>query len=130
MHRALAIAAAINMVVAVGAGAFGAHGLKRILSVAMLEVWQTAVAYQMVHALGMLVLALAAPRVDTGWLTAAGWTMLAGIMMFSGSLYMLSTTSQHWLGPITPLGGAAFLMAWLMVAWGCWRAAQTNQAPK
>ena len=62
MHRALALAAAINMVIAVGAGALGAHELKPVLSVEMLAVWQTAVAYQMVHALGMLVLAVAAPR--------------------------------------------------------------------
>lgn len=123
IDRALAIAAALNMFVAVGAGAFGAHGLKRILSVEMLSVWQTAVIYQMVHALAMLALALAALRVGSGWLTTAGWTMAAGIVMFSGSLYALALTGLRWLGPVTPLGGAAFLLAWLMVAWGCWRAA-------
>ena len=126
IDRSMAIAAALNMFVAVGGGAFGAHGLKRILSVEMLSVWQTAVTYQMVHALGMLALAVAIPRMGSTWLTAAGWTMLAGIVLFSGSLYALATTGQRWLGPITPIGGAAFLLAWVMVAWGCWRVAPVN----
>ena len=126
IDRMLATIAALNMVIAVGAGAFGAHGLKRLLSTDMLAVWQTAVTYHMVHALGMLAIALITARLGSGWLTAAGWTMLAGIVMFSGSLYALATTGQRWLGPITPLGGAAFLLAWSMVAWGCWRAAPVS----
>lgn len=126
IDRSLAIVAALNMFAAVGAGAFGAHGLKRILSAEMLSVWQTAVTYQMMHALGMLALAVVIRRMDSTWLTVAGWTMLVGIVLFCGSLYALATTGLRWLGPITPIGGAAFLLAWVMVAWGCWRAAPLN----
>ncbi|MBJ7263101.1 MAG: DUF423 domain-containing protein [Burkholderiaceae bacterium] len=126
IDRSLAIVAALNMFAAVGAGAFGAHGLKRILSAEMLSVWQTAVTYQMMHALGMLTLAVVTRRMDSTWLTVAGWTMLVGIVLFCGSLYALATTGLRWLGPITPIGGAAFLLAWVMVAWGCWRAAPLN----
>jgi uncharacterized membrane protein YgdD (TMEM256/DUF423 family) len=119
--RHLTLIAALNLFVAVGAGAFGAHGLKRILSPEMLVVWQTAVTYQMVHALGLLAVALLGARFGSPALSAAGILMIAGIVMFSGSLYLLALTGMRWLGPITPLGGAAFLAAWLLVAWAAWR---------
>ena len=123
IDRWLAVCAAINMFFAVGAGAFGAHGLKRILSAEMLAVWQTAVTYHLIHGVAMLALAIAAPRMPTGLLGTAGWVMFAGIIMFSGSLYLLATTGQRWLGPVTPLGGAAFLAGWGILAWAAWRAA-------
>lgn len=119
--RLLTLIAALNLFVAVGAGAFGAHGLKRILSPEMLVVWQTAVTYQMVHALGLLAVALLGVRFGSPALSAAGVLMIVGIVMFSGSLYLLALTGMRWLGPITPLGGAAFLAAWLLVAWAAWR---------
>ena len=121
IDRWLAVCAALNMFVAVGAGAFGAHGLKRMLSAEMLAVWQTAVTYHLIHGLGMLFLALASARMGSSVLSTAGWVMFAGIVMFSGSLYLLSLTGMRWLGPITPLGGAAFLASWAMVAWAVWR---------
>ena len=126
IDRSLAIVAALNMFAAVGAGAFGAHGLKRILSAEVRAVGEAAGTYQMVQALGMLTLAVVTRRMDSTWLTVAGWTMLVGIVLFCGSLYALATTGLRWLGPITPIGGAAFLLAWVMVAWGCWRAAPLN----
>jgi len=123
IDRALGTAAAVHMFLAVGAGAFGAHGLKRVVSAEMLTVWQTAVTYHLVHGLAMLILALAAVRLPGSWMGTAGWVMCAGIILFSGSLYLLALTGMRWLGPVTPLGGAAFLIAWAMVAWSAWRGA-------
>jgi uncharacterized membrane protein YgdD (TMEM256/DUF423 family) len=120
--RVFVVLGAINMLFAVGAGAFGAHGLKRVLSADMLAVWQTAVTYQIAHALGLLALAALSPRFGSPLWSAAGWVMFGGIVVFSGSLYLLSATNTRWLGAITPLGGAAFLAAWAMVAWAAWRA--------
>lgn len=102
--------------VAVAAGAFAAHALKSKLSESALEIFETGARYQMYHALGLLligILLLLAPSGQT-WMTAAGFAFLAGIVLFSGSLYGLSLTGMKWLGPITPLGGVAF-----MVGWGC-----------
>jgi len=124
IDRGLAVFAALNMLVAVGAGAFGAHGLRRILSPEMLAVWQTGVTYQIAHALGILFIALAAARMPTANLHLAGWFMGAGIVLFSGSLYLLATTGPRWLGMVTPLGGLAFIIGWAMVAWMIWRAPQ------
>jgi uncharacterized membrane protein YgdD (TMEM256/DUF423 family) len=121
--RVLTIIAALNMFLAVGAGAFGAHGLKRVLAPEMLDVWHTAVNYHMVHALGLLAIALLGPRYASGALSAAGVLMFAGIVIFSGSLYVLALTGVRWLGAVTPFGGLAFLLAWLLLAWAAWRAA-------
>lgn len=118
--RLLIVCAALNMIVAVGAGAFGAHGLKNLLSADMLAIWHTAVTYQVMHALGLFVLALLWPRLGAPMGTA-GWVMLAGIIVFSGSLYTLALTGVRVLGAITPFGGVAFIVAWAMVAWAAWR---------
>ncbi|MNV36879.1 hypothetical protein D3C71_1283730 [compost metagenome] len=120
--RQLTILAALNLMVAVGAGAFGAHGLKRMLTPELLAVWQTGVMYHLVHALGLFIIALLGARFGSPLLSAAGLVMFAGIVLFSGSLYLLSLTGTHWLGAVTPLGGAAFLAAWAMVALAAYRA--------
>ncbi|MEO6353919.1 MAG: DUF423 domain-containing protein, partial [Burkholderiaceae bacterium] len=120
-ERSLIIAAAINMFIAVAAGAFGAHGLKNILSGDMLAVWHTAVTYQIAHALGLFVIALLMPRFNPALLGWAGIVMLAGIVVFSGSLYALAASGIRMLGAITPIGGAAFLVAWTLVAWSAFR---------
>jgi uncharacterized membrane protein YgdD (TMEM256/DUF423 family) len=109
---------ALNMLLAVGAGAFGAHGLRQVLSPEMLEIWHTAVIYQIAHALGLLAIAALSPHYGYGsrmW-TAAGWLMFGGIVLFSGSLYLLSGTGMRWLGAVTPIGGLAFLVSWALVA--------------
>lgn len=121
--RLLILLGALNMFIAVGAGAFGAHGLKRVLSEDMLAIWQTAVTYQMAHALGLLAVGLLGARFGSGALSAAGVLMFAGIVIFSGSLYVLSLTGIRWLGAITPIGGLAFLAAWALVAWAAYKAA-------
>jgi len=121
--RQLVIVAALTLMVGVGAGAFGAHGLKRMITPDMLTVWQTAVLYQLVHGLGMLIIAALGTRMGSPLLNLSGTVMFAGILIFSGSLYTLVLTGTKWLGAITPLGGVAFLIAWAMVAVAAYRAA-------
>ncbi|OZI64200.1 DUF423 domain-containing protein [Bordetella genomosp. 1] len=119
--RTLIILAALNMIVAVGAGAFGAHGLKQTLGTDMLAVWQTGVQYHLIHALGLFAIALMGARYASPQLAIAGWLMFAGIVLFSGSLYALALTGTRILGIITPIGGTAFLAAWALVGWAAWR---------
>ncbi|MFZ6681330.1 DUF423 domain-containing protein [Undibacterium sp. Tian12W] len=113
--------AAILMFTGVAAGAFGAHGLKQMLSADMLAIWQTAVTYQMVHGLGMLALGIMLQQQDNALLRKAAWAMLAGVIIFSGSLYALALTGVRILGAITPIGGVAFLTGWAMLAWAAIR---------
>jgi uncharacterized membrane protein YgdD (TMEM256/DUF423 family) len=88
----------------------------------MLAVFQTGVQYQFYHSLGLIVIGLiAATRASAAFTTAAGLVMLVGILLFSGSLYLLTTTGLRALGIITPFGGVAFIVAWLLLAWGIWR---------
>ncbi|MCC2596502.1 DUF423 domain-containing protein [Pusillimonas sp. MFBS29] len=119
--RQLIIVAALTLMVGVGAGAFGAHGLKRMITPDMLSVWQTAVLYQLIHGLGMLAIAALGSRMGTPLLSLSGTVMFAGILIFSGSLYALVLTGTKWLGAITPIGGLAFLIAWAMVAVAAYR---------
>lgn len=102
---------------AVAAGAFGAHGLESRVSPERLETFRTAVRYQMYHALALLFVGWAAAQ---GWgppLTWAGYCFIVGILVFSGTLYLLVLTDTSWLGAITPVGGAAFLIGWALLAW-------------
>ena len=103
---------------AVALGAFAAHGLENRLTPHYLEVFQTGVRYQMYHALALLAVAFALERWSSAAIAAAGWCFIAGMVVFSGSLYVLSLTGVRWLGAITPLGGLAFLAGWLCLAWG------------
>lgn len=98
-------------------GAFGAHGLKAILSPEMLAVYQTGVTYQMWHALGLILVALLQQQSPTAKLLIwASHLMFAGIVLFSGSLYALAILDLKVLGMITPFGGVCFLSAWILVA--------------
>jgi uncharacterized membrane protein YgdD (TMEM256/DUF423 family) len=107
---------------AVAAGAFGAHGLKTRLPADLLLVFETAVRYQMYHALGLLVVAFAMDRWPDGAFQVAGWLMLLGVILFSGSLYALCLTGVRALGAITPFGGLCFLAGWVVLAWTVWNA--------
>jgi uncharacterized membrane protein YgdD (TMEM256/DUF423 family) len=100
---------------AVGLGAFGAHGLKARFSPEALAVWHTAVQYHAWHALGLLAIGLSP---DSGWTRAAGLLLIVGIVCFSGSLYAIAVGAPRGLGAITPIGGAAFIAAWLAYAVG------------
>ncbi|BBB69422.1 membrane protein [Undibacterium sp. YM2] len=119
--RSLIAISAILMFTGVAAGAFGAHGLKQMLSADMLAIWQTAVTYQMVHGLGMLALGIMLQQQDNTLLRKAAWAMLAGVIIFSGSLYALALTGIRILGAVTPIGGVAFLAGWAMLAWAAIR---------
>jgi uncharacterized membrane protein YgdD (TMEM256/DUF423 family) len=116
-ERHLIACAAINLLIAIAAGAFGAHALKNFLSTEMLSVWQTAVQYQMLHGLALLALANLLPRWDAKKIRWSAISMLLGIVLFSGSLYLLAASGIRVLGAITPLGGLAFLFGWANLAW-------------
>ena len=103
--------------IAVITGAFGAHTLKTKLSPDMLQIFEVAARYQMYHALGLIAVAWAASQWSSQLITASGWLFVAGIVIFSGSLYILSLTDIRWLGAITPIGGAAFIIGWACLLW-------------
>jgi uncharacterized membrane protein YgdD (TMEM256/DUF423 family) len=114
MDRTFLLVGALAGFVGVAFGAFGAHALRSRVSPEMLAVFETGVRYQMYHAFAVLVVALAAARLD-GWLIrGAGWAFTAGIVLFSGSLYALALTGVTILGAITPIGGLAFLVGWAL----------------
>ena len=121
MDRTFLALGALFAALAVAAGAFGAHGLRARLSPDMLAVFETGARYQMYHALGLIAVAWAAARWPQTSFALAGWCMVAGIVVFSGSLYLLSLTGQRWLGAITPLGGLAFMAGWVALALAAWR---------
>lgn len=100
----------------VGTGAFGAHGLRAHVGPDLLAVWQTAVLYQLVHALGLLGLAALRPRLHLKFASSSALFLLAGIVIFSGSLYALVLSGVRMLGAITPIGGVSFMVGWLLLA--------------
>jgi uncharacterized membrane protein YgdD (TMEM256/DUF423 family) len=107
-----AIAAAVGVVL----GAFGAHGLKARVSPELLAVFETGVRYHLIHALGLLAVGWAADRWPGPWAHIAGSLFLVGIVVFSGSLYVLTLTGVRSLGAITPIGGLAFIVGWICLA--------------
>jgi uncharacterized membrane protein YgdD (TMEM256/DUF423 family) len=116
---------AINGFLAVALGAFGAHGLRSRFAdlpdaVKRLEWWQTAASYHLAHALAIGIVALLAERLGRAP-GIAGWAFLAGIVLFSGSLYTMSLTGVRALGAVTPIGGVAFLVGWGCLAWSAFR---------
>ncbi|MGM0901445.1 MAG: DUF423 domain-containing protein [Bacillota bacterium] len=110
------IIGAVNAFLAVALGAFGAHGLEGKVPAKYLETWQTGVTYQMFHAVGILIIGVLLGNIPaTSLLSWSGWLMLIGIILFSGSLYVLTLTQISVLGAITPLGGVSFLVAWVLL---------------
>ncbi len=98
-------------------GAFGAHALKARLASDLLAVWQTAVQYHFWHALGLVAIGILALHLPASTaLKWAGWLMVAGLVLFSGSLYALALSGVRWLGAVTPFGGAAWIVAWVLLA--------------
>ena len=108
---------AINGFLAVAFGAFAAHALENILSPGLLEIFNTGVEYQALHALALLIVGLLGTSPQTKGLTLAGWSFATGILLFSGSLYLMALTDGRWLGIITPFGGTAFLLGWAALIW-------------
>lgn len=112
---------ALLALLAVALGAFGAHALRASLSPQDLATFETGVRYQMYHALALLAVAGAVARWPGSTAAVAGWLFVVGIVVFSGSLYVLVLTGQRWLGAVTPLGGLAFLAGWALLAWAAFR---------
>jgi uncharacterized membrane protein YgdD (TMEM256/DUF423 family) len=108
--------------VGVALGAFGAHGLKSKVSAEMAAVWETGARYHILHALALLATGWAADRWPSGYANGAGWLFVAGIALFSGSLYALAVTGVRALGAITPLGGLCFIAGWVCLALTAMRA--------
>ncbi len=121
MDRLFFLLGSISGFLAVALGAFAAHGLKDRLSPEMFNIFEVGVRYHFYHALALLAVGWASVRWPEGSIVAAGWLFLAGTIIFSGTLYILSLTGMRWLGAITPIGGLAFLVGWLLLAWGVWR---------
>ena len=109
--------------IGVAVGAFGAHALASTLSSEALTTFETGVRYQMYHAFALLALPWAISRWPGSMklFKAAGWLFTAGILFFSVSLYALAVTGMSWLGAITPIGGFAFVLAWILLLFGSWR---------
>lgn len=125
MSTRFVIIGALMGFLAVAAGAFGAHGLRETLSEQDLTIYQTAVTYQMYHALALILYGLLA----RGWQDAPSWpglALLAGIVIFSGSLYLLVFTGVRKWGMVTPIGGLAFLIGWAGIAYAAWQAARST----
>lgn len=116
MNRTFWMLGCLFGLMAVAAGAFGAHALRARLTPDLLTVWETAARYQMYHALALLAVAMAAGRWPGGGWSGAGWMFVAGTVVFSGSLYVLALSGVRWLGAITPIGGVCFLVGWVMLA--------------
>lgn len=115
----LLITGASFMALAVGFGAFGAHIAQDMLSPDRFDVFKTAVEYHFYHAIGLLILGLISQRTESSkWIQWSGYCMIAGILIFSGSLYILTLTDTSWLGAVTPFGGVAFISGWFFLVLG------------
>jgi len=121
MTNRILVIGALMAGIGVAVGAFGAHGLRPILSEKMMAVFETGVRYHLVHALAMLLAGLSAHSFRHRAFVRAGWSFLVGILIFSGSLYTLALTDIRTLGMLTPLGGLAFLLGWGFLAGGYWK---------
>lgn len=113
--------ASILAAIGVGMGAFGAHVLEPRLSPRMLSIFHTAVQYHLIHALGLFGAGILLMHRPNALVRLAAWLFVAGIVIFSGSLYVLSISGTRWLGAITPLGGLAFIAGWVLLAVGARR---------
>ena len=108
--------------VAIGLGAFGAHGLKNRITFDYLTVFETGVKYQIYHALGLMLIGILAFHFPSEPLYIPCVFLITGICLFSGSLYVLSITGIKWIGAVTPFGGLSFIIGWILTAYYIWRA--------
>jgi uncharacterized membrane protein YgdD (TMEM256/DUF423 family) len=118
MSRIFLILGALFAFLGVAAGAFGAHSLRDVVPVQYLHVFETAVRYQMYHAIGLIITGYVITKREDTYFRFAGWMFVVGILLFSGSLYTLSLTGKGWLGIITPFGGVSFLAGWFLLILG------------
>jgi uncharacterized membrane protein YgdD (TMEM256/DUF423 family) len=120
-NRNILFLGAIFMALAVLLGAFGAHALKNSLPPEMLAVYKTGVEYQFYHALGLLLIGVTGFQIDSKWLRRSGLLLTLGILLFSGSLYVLALTGIKVIGAITPIGGVSFIAGWICLAIAVWK---------
>ena len=117
--RLFGVLGALLGFLAVAGGAFGAHSLKAVLTPEALAVFETGVRYQMYHALALLLAAQQpAGALEQPWFRWAGWAFIIGMLLFPGSLYLVSLAGVRWMGAVTPLGGLAFLIGWSCLTTG------------
>ncbi|MCH9639385.1 MAG: DUF423 domain-containing protein [Betaproteobacteria bacterium] len=122
MPKTFLLLGTINTFICIALGAFGAHGLKQILTTDKLAVFEIGVQYHLYHALGLLVIGLLLlyfPK--SRMIAASGWLMLLGIMLFSGTLYVTSLTEISGMGIVAPFGGISFLSAWALLTYAIWK---------
>jgi len=123
MERTFFLIASLLGGLSVTLGAFGAHGLRGRIEESLLANYQTGVSYMFYHTLALFAVVLALGKWPASVLPVwAGWLFIAGIVLFSGSLFVMALTGMRWLGAITPIGGAAFIVGWLLLAITAWRA--------
>ncbi|SDB85863.1 DUF423 domain-containing protein [Shouchella lonarensis] len=116
MAKLFIVIGAFVMALAIAIGAFGAHGLEGRISERMLKNYQTGVLYHMIHGIGLLATGILAWKLGTsGMFSGAGWAFIVGIVLFSGSLYVMALTDLRVLGAITPIGGLAFIAGWVLL---------------
>ena len=120
-HNVIISIGSFNAALAIAFGAFAAHGLEKHLDERSLQVFNTAADFHFWHALGLVLIGILAKIDDHSNYSGIAGLMSLGILLFCGSLYILSKTGMTWLGMITPLGGTAFIIAWLWLAWCTWR---------
>lgn len=121
MDRLFFTLGALSGFIGVALGAFAAHGLRSRLTPELLATFEIGVRYQMYHAFALLAVGWAQTRWPGAVLTASGWLFVAGTLLFSGSLYVLSLSGEKWLGAVAPAGGIALLGGWLCLAWAVWK---------
>lgn len=121
MARTFLVLGALLAGLAVALGAFAAHGLAPRVSVERLQTFETGVRYQMYHALALLLVGWLLYQLGAPGFKVAGWSFLAGIILFSGSLYVLVLADMPWMGALAPLGGTAFILGWGVLGWTFWQ---------
>jgi uncharacterized membrane protein YgdD (TMEM256/DUF423 family) len=121
MSKTILMTASVLLTLAVAIGAFGAHGLKAHLSTEMMQVYKTGVEYHFYHALGLLIIGVLSISMPSGLLNWSAIFLTVGLILFSGSLYILAVTGIKWLGAITPLGGLSFITGWVLLFVAVWK---------
>ncbi|WP_346855188.1 DUF423 domain-containing protein [uncultured Draconibacterium sp.] len=121
MSKTILMGASAMLVLAVALGAFGAHGLKGHLSAELMQTYKTAVEYHFYHALGLLLLGALSLTMPSNLINLAALFLFVGIVLFSGSLYVLAISGIKWLGAITPLGGLSFIAGWILLFVAAWK---------
>jgi len=119
--RIFIFSGALNGLLTVALGAFGAHALRSRITADLLDVYHTSSIYHGIHALGLIAVGLLLLQIKSRWAVAAGWLLLLGIVLFCGSLYALALTGMRPLGMVTPVGGVAFLAGWCCLCIAAWR---------